>query len=250
MNQRVAAISLLAFFALAWLPFGPDEFMIDHWMKIGAFIAPILVFAGFKGRGATNDPWSTDVTLIAYLLAASYLVHQVEEHWVDLLGRQYPLYEFLNGLIATLFGDDKYGILTQSGIFYINAGMVWTAGFLAILTSPRQLFPTIAMAGIMLVNGVAHIINAIVAFEYNSGLATGFLLFLPLSIVFYRSMLKSGAVSVRLIMAGVAWGFLGHVILFAGLFAANVFGLVPVQLYYVALIVWGGLPVLIFRNAR
>ena len=248
MNQRIATIGLLIFFVMAWLPLGQQVFMVDHWMKIGAFLAPILVFAGFKARGESTQPWTTDIALIAYILTASYLVHQVEEHWIDLLGREYPLYEFLNGLIATLFGEDKYGILTRSGIFYINAGMVWTAGFLAILTSPKQVFPVLAMAGIMLVNGIAHILNAVIAAEYNSGLATGILLFLPLSLVFYRAMLRSGRVDIRLIVAGIVWGLLGHVILFTGLFAANVFALVPAQLYYITLILWGALPVFVFRN--
>jgi len=249
MNLRVAGLSLLVFFAMAWIPFGQQEFMVDHWMKIGAFLAPILVFAGFKGRGDAKAPWTTDVSLIAFLLTAAYLVHQVEEHWIDLLGREYPLYDFLNTLIANLFGDEKYGILTPSGIFYINAGMVWTAGFLAILTSPKSVFPTLAMAGIMLVNGVAHIINAVIAAEYNSGLATGIILFLPLSLLFFRSMLESDVASMRMISAAIAWGFLGHVILFSGLFAANVYGLVPVGAYYVALILWGALPTVLFSNS-
>ncbi|MEL7485629.1 MAG: HXXEE domain-containing protein [Pseudomonadota bacterium] len=247
MNQRIATLSLLTFFAMAWLPFGWHAFMVDHWMKIGAFIAPVLVFVGFKGRGDASSPWASDVQLAAYLLMASYLVHQVEEHWIDLLGREYPLYDFLNGLIASLFGDDKYGILTRGGIFYINAGMVWTAGFLAILASPRHLFPTLAMAGIMLVNGVAHILNAVIAVEYNSGLATGLVLFLPLSITFFRALYQSGAAGIRQITAAIAWGFLGHVILFGGLFAANVFGLVPTELYFLTLILWGALPSFLFR---
>ena len=250
MNERMAAFSLLIFFAMAWLPLGQQAFMVDHWMKIGAFLAPILVFAGFKSRAESATPWATDVALMAYLLTASYLIHQVEEHWVDLLGRQYPLYEFLNNLIATLFGDDKYGILTRSGIFYINAGMVWTTGFLAILTSPKQIFPALAMAGIMLINGLAHMLNALITIEYNSGLATGLVLFLPLSIIFYRTLLKSGVASVRLIAAAIAWGFLGHVLLFAGLFASNVFGLVPAIAYYSALILWGFVPVLVFREKQ
>ncbi|MEL6363084.1 MAG: HXXEE domain-containing protein [Pseudomonadota bacterium] len=247
MNQRMAMLSLFAFFAMSWLPLGQQAFMVDHWMKIGAFLAPILVFAGFKGRGNATTPWTEDIALMAYLLAASYLVHQVEEHWVDLLGRQYPLYEFLNGLIATLFGDDKYGVLTRPALFYVNAGMVWTAGFLAILTSPKHIFPALAMAGIMLVNGVAHVLNAVIAFEYNSGLATGLIIFVPISIIFYRAMLRSGAANAKLITAAIIWGFLGHVILFAGLFAANVFSFVPVEIYYVALILWGALPTLVFR---
>ncbi|MGD1935474.1 MAG: HXXEE domain-containing protein [Candidatus Phaeomarinobacter sp.] len=250
MNQKLAALSLMIFFAMAWLPLGQQEFLVNHWMKIGAFIAPILVFAGFKSRGDSSTPWMTDVTLIAYLLTASYLIHQVEEHWVDLLGREYPLYDFLNELIATLFGRDKYGILTRNGIFYINAGMVWTAGFLAILASPKHIFPALAMAGIMLVNGAAHVLNAIVAVDYNSGLATALVLFLPLSILFYRALIKSGAASIGAIAVAVLWGFVGHVILFAGLFAANVFGLVPVEIYYITLIFWGALPTLILRKPR
>lgn len=248
MNRKISLLFLLIFFALAWLPLGQHEFMVDHWMKIGAFIAPILVFVGFKERSASETPRAADVALMAYLLTASYLVHQVEEHWVDLLGREYPLYEFLNGLIATLFGDEKYGILTRNGIFYINAGMVWTAGFLAILTSPKQPFPALAMAGIMFVNCIAHIINALISFEYNSGLATGIVLFLPLSILFFRALLKSGAANFRLIGAAVIWGFIGHVILFGGLFASNVFELVPSGLYYCALILWGVVPTIVFRE--
>lgn len=246
-NKRVAALCLLIFFTMAWLPLGQQDFMVAHWMKIGAFIAPILVFAGFNSRDNSNQPWVSDVALVSYLLASSYLIHQVEEHWVDLLGRHYPLYDFLNDLIARLFGEDKYGILTPSGIFYINAGMVWTAGLSAILASPKHIFPALAMAGIMLVNGVAHILNAVIALEYNSGMATGLILFLPLSLLFYREMLSTGTASRQLIFFGILWGFLGHVILFAGLFASNVFGLVPEVAYYIALILWGILPSLVFR---
>ena len=215
-NKRVAALCLLIFFTMAWLPLGQQDFMVMHWMKLGAFIAPILLFAGFNSR-------------------------------VDLLWRHYPLYDFLNDLIARLFGEDKYGILTPSGIFYINAGMVWTAGLSAILASPKHIFPALAMAGIMLVNGVAHILNAVIALEYNSGMATGLILFLPLSLLFYREVLRSGAATRQLVFFGVLWGFLGHVILFAGLFASNVFGLVPEIAYYITLILWGILPSLVFR---
>ncbi|MEM8976822.1 MAG: hypothetical protein AAGD43_32635, partial [Pseudomonadota bacterium] len=89
-NQMLASLSLLAFFALTWAPLGQHAFMVDHWMKVGAFVAPIVVFFGFKARHNSARPWSIDIGLFACLLTASYLVHQVEEHWVDLLGREYP----------------------------------------------------------------------------------------------------------------------------------------------------------------
>ncbi|MEO0436059.1 MAG: HXXEE domain-containing protein [Pseudomonadota bacterium] len=248
MNSKISALSLACFFLLAWLPLGQQDFLIDHWMKLGAFIALIVIFFAFKLRDSDSPHWSEDVLTMACFLTAAYLVHQVEEHWVDLLGREYPLYDFLNGLIAALFGEDKYGVLTRSGIFYVNAGMVWTAGFLAILTGPKQIFPSLAMAGIMFVNAVAHIANAIATFSYNSGSFTALTLFIPLSILFFRATYRSGAASLRLIIWAIVWGFFGHVLLFGGLFAANVFGFIPVWVYYLALILWGAVPTLAVRQ--
>ncbi|MEM9396510.1 MAG: HXXEE domain-containing protein [Pseudomonadota bacterium] len=246
----ISATSLLCFFLLAWVPMGQQEFLIDHWMKLGAFIALIILFFAFKRRDPLSTKWSTDVFLMACLLTASYLAHQVEEHWVDLLGREYPLYDFLNSLIASIFGEEKYGILTRSGIFYVNAGMVWTAGFLAILTSPSRLFPSLAMAGIMLVNAIAHVVNALATLSYNSGTFTAIVLFFPFSIAFFVSMYRANEASLSLILWAVAWGFLGHVLLFGGLFAANVLGLVPIWAYYLALILWGVLPTLLASRLR
>lgn len=242
LSQRLATFSLLIFFALSWLPLGQQAFMIEHWMKIGAFVAPVVVFFGFKASDEGHTPWSIDVGLMACLLTAAYLVHQVEEHWVDFLGREYPLYDYLNGLIASLFGEEKYGILDRSGIFYINAGMVWTAGFLSILVSPKRVFPTLAMAGIMFVNALAHVINAVGTASYNSGLVTSLILFLPLSITFFVGMFRTANASTIQIVAAILWGFLAHVILFSGLFASVVYGLIPIPAYYVALVLWGIVP--------
>ncbi|MEM6411965.1 MAG: hypothetical protein AAF683_10570, partial [Pseudomonadota bacterium] len=62
------------------------------------------------------------------------------------------------------------------------------------------------------------------------------------------ALLKSGAANIRLIGAAIMWGFIGHVILFAGLFASNVFELVPLGLYYCVLILWGVVPTIVFRE--
>ncbi|MEM6604471.1 MAG: HXXEE domain-containing protein [Pseudomonadota bacterium] len=247
-NQLLAALSLIGFFALAWLPLGQHAFMVDHWMKIGAFVAPIVVFFGLKARNETSPPWPIDVGLMACLLTAAYLVHQVEEHWIDLLGREYPLYDYLNGLIASLFGDEKYGILDRSGIFYVNAGMVWTAGFLAIFTGPKKIFPSLAMAGIMFVNAIAHIANAVATTSYNAGLATSLALFLPLSLTFFIGTFRAEAANTKLLLGAMLWGLLAHIILFGGLFASVVHGLVPVFIYYSALILWGIVPTIASRS--
>lgn len=248
MDRRMATASLFVFFALAWLPLDHQSFVIAHWMKIGAFVAPIIVFFAFLDRAEYSKPWSRDVRLMACLLTAAYLIHQVEEHWFDLLGREYPLYDYLNQLIADLFGENRYGVLDRTGIFFINAGMVWTAGFLAILTSTRQVFPSLALAGLMLVNSIAHVLNALITASYNSGLATSLVLFMPLSITFFLAVYRTRQSNAKLIPAAILWGLLAHIILFAGLFASVVQGLLPTAVYFSALIVWGGLPTVVFTS--
>lgn len=239
-----SGLALAAFFAIVWLPLGQTAFLAEHWMKIGAYLAPILVFLAFKtmrpGEGVL-----TDVTVMALMMAAAYLVHQCEEHWVDLLGRPYPLYDVLNSLIADRLGAERYGVMTPTAIFYINSGLVWTVAFIAVAAGPGRLFPALAMAGLMLVNGVAHLGQALAASEYNPGLLTGAVLFPPLAILFFRAAWKSGRAGAPMLLAAVAWGVLSHVILFAGIVAANVYGLIPVAAYYAILIAWGAAPVLV-----
>ena len=247
MDQRWSGVFLAIFFALAWLPFGQQDFMVEHWMKVGAFVAPILLFMAFRQRGANRSNLFGDVSLMASVFAAAYLLHQVEEHWVDLLGREYPLYDTLNRLIANVAGDDKFGVMTPQALFYINAGTVWTIAFLAILASPRLVFPALAMAALMFVNAVAHIVVGIVQFGYNSGLATSIILFLPLTLLYFHTQLRMGRATWPMVTASLFYGVVGHFFLFAGLFAANVYGVVPVGLYYLGLIGYGVLPMGLFR---
>ena len=242
-NRLAATVCIAGFLALAWLPLGPHVFMESHWMKVGAFLAPLILFAAFLRRESSESPWLADLALMASVMLAAYLVHQVEEHWVDILGREYPLYDTLNTLIANLLGDDRYGAMTRSAIFYINAGSVWTIGFSAILAAPKRVFPVVCLASLLLVNGVAHVLYAFGSFAYNAGLLTSVLLFVPLSVAFLVTQSRAGAVSRIAIMAGIGYAVLAHVVLFAGLFAANVYGIVPVEFYYGVLIALGVAPV-------
>ncbi len=243
-----SAVFLGIFFAMVWLPFGQTAFLADHWMKVGAYMAPILLFLAFKQRNRARGPALTDLSFMSMLFAAFYLLHQVEEHWVDFLGREYALYDQLNTMIAQGLGEDKYGIMTRTAIFYINSGAVWALAFTAIACAPRHVFPAAAMAGLMVVNGLSHVIVGIVSASYNSGLGTSVLLFLPFTLAFFVALRRESLAPFWLIGAAMAWGLFGHVLLFAGLFAATIYGLIPVATYYAALIAFGVLPVFLFRG--
>ncbi|MEO1041332.1 MAG: HXXEE domain-containing protein [Pseudomonadota bacterium] len=238
---------LLVFMAMLWVPIGQSEFLAYHWMKIGTYMAPIVVFLAFKFRERAEGPALVDATFMATLFLAAYLVHQYEEHWINLLGETYPLLHELNSLIAAVLGEDKYGIMTREAVFYINTGVVWATALVAIWASPRHVFPSMAMGGIMAVNGFAHVMVALRTLSYNSGALTGSVIFLPLAIAYFRALLKAGIVSRNMVIAAIAWGVLGHVILFGGLFLANVMGFIPVGFYYAVLIGAGFAPLLLFR---
>ncbi|MEM1164667.1 MAG: HXXEE domain-containing protein [Planctomycetota bacterium] len=244
-----AAACLVVFFVLMWLPLGHRDFLVEHWMKVGAFFAPLMIFFGLLGRSGRGDSWLRDTRFVAIVLTAAYLVHQVEEHWIDLLGRVYPLYELLNRLLQDAFGDEAYGVMTPEAIFVINTSVVWLAGFLAILLAPRHLFPAVALAGIVLVNGVAHLIQALVSLSYNPGLLTACVLFLPLASAAIWSLLTSREARPMHVGAGIAWGVASHVVLFAGLVASGVFEVIPVWMYYAALVACALAPALMFRSS-
>ncbi|MEM9327706.1 MAG: HXXEE domain-containing protein, partial [Bacteroidota bacterium] len=120
-------------------------------------------------------------------------------------------------------------------------------GLLGILASPRHLFPLICMASIVVVNGVVHILAAISTLRYNPGLLTSVVLFLPLYGWFLKSRLEEVQKPKRLIVAGLVWAFLAHVIMVAGLLMANWFKLFPEAIYFAVLIVWSILPITLYR---
>ncbi|MEM6903991.1 MAG: HXXEE domain-containing protein [Pseudomonadota bacterium] len=246
-SRPLASVCLLALGVILWLPLGQQDFLAEHWMKVGAFIAPVLLFmaclsARPKANGWTPQQIISDHFLVAVLLAIAYLLHQVEEHWVDLLGRPYPLYETLNNLIASVFGQERYGVMTPTAIFYVNTGTVWTLAFLAILGAGLYTLPLNAMAGLVLVNGISHIGTAISSFSYNPGLGTSIEIFIPLSLGVLISLGKQQQRMVQVFITAILWGVAGHVFLFAGIIAANIYGIVPVGLYYAGLILFGVAP--------
>ena len=250
MNTRqLSFLMLLVFFAGLWVPLGQTNFLSAHWMKVGTFLAPILLFFGLLARENSQIPVLEDIRFITILFIVAYMLHQFEEHWIDALGRVYPFHDYLNKTLASVLGSDKYGIMTEEAIFIINTSAVWTTALLAIWAAPRMVFPTLAMAGIMFANAFFHSLAALSRMEYNPGLVTSIVLFFPLTVAFYRTMLRRKILGWGMIGASILWGLFGHVLLFSGLVAANVYGIIPVSFYYAALIALSFVPLLLFQKA-
>lgn len=86
-----------------------------------------------------------------------------------------------------------------------------------MLTAPNKISPTLAMAGIELVNAAVHIAGALAFGSYNPGLVTSVLIFLPASALAYRWL----NATVITWVGSFLWALLAHVMMVLGLVAST-----------------------------
>lgn len=117
------------------------------------------------------DVWPLGLTLI-FLHSPGYMIHQVEEHAGD------RFRAFVN---QRLFAGRE--ALTTLGVLWVNVGAVWGID-LAALYVARAAGPGWALAApyLMIVNAISHIAAAARFGDYNPGLVTSFVIFLPLGL--------------------------------------------------------------------
>ena len=249
-NSRITFVSICLLFFMLWAPLGQYNFLIENWMKIGIYAVPFIIFIFFSCRTEQTDAIFSDTKLMSVVLLVAYIIHQFEEHWIDISGNQYAFYEYFNTLFLSILGasDSSVILLTREAIFVINTSLVWLVGVIAIWRSPKHLFPVLAMNGIVLVNAISHIFPGILKQSYNPGLLTAIVIFLPLAIAFYRKVLFTNSDAKLQVIASIVWAFLAHVILVSGLLSANWFELIPEFVYFVVLVVWSVIPAFLFNN--
>ncbi|MEM8897130.1 MAG: HXXEE domain-containing protein [Bacteroidota bacterium] len=248
-HKQTLFASIILLFAMLWLPFGQYEFLLDNWVKIGTYAIPFLLIGAFSLNSNEQNIFK-GFRFVSLLMLIAYIIHQYEEHWIDFFGNYYAFYTFNNQFILGALGesDSTNWPLTKESIFVINTTLVWLVASISILRSPEHVFPYFCMAAIIVVNGVVHILAGVANFQYNPGLLTSILVFLPLYVWIVRK--NDPAVSNKrlFIIAGLIWAFLAHVIMVGGLLAANWFHLIPEHMYFIMLVAWSVLPAFLFRN--
>jgi threonine/homoserine efflux transporter RhtA len=138
-----------------------------QWPLAGLFAAGILlaltpVFGAVAG-------WTL---MLVWLQLPLYMIHQYEEHNHD----RFRLY--LNKNVA------HCDALTPAGAFWINSLGVWGIDlvmlYLAVFVSPAF---ALAAFYLPIINALTHIREAVARREYNPGLHTSVILFLPIGIL-------------------------------------------------------------------
>ncbi|MEM1157532.1 MAG: HXXEE domain-containing protein [Verrucomicrobiota bacterium] len=244
-------VSLTVFFGLLWLPLGQQAFLLDHWMKLGVYLAPVMVFT-FVCHHSGAIQWSlSDFRLMSLVMLVFYIAHQFEEHWIDLWGNSYAFHGFVNHWIASVLDNDaaNFEVLTPHAIFMINTSLVWLLGFLAFLTACSYRFPALCFNSILLVNALAHVLTTVTQQVYNPGLLTAVVLFIPISLLIYRNAWKAKLATPGLIVLSLVWGIMAHIIMVAGLIGANGLKWYPEYVYSLILVIWSVIPVVFYRPA-
>ena len=192
-DQKTSGVMVLAaivVFACA-LHLVPEiqAYMLPRWPVIGlggaVFIA-FMLFDQWRRRSGVGPftQWHWAFLMI-------YLLHQFEEHGVDIYGRSYHFMAYANAFLIEQFGAGT-ALLTVLSLYEINTLLVWIAFMLAIWGGCRYAWPGLLAGGLIFTNGLLHIGIGAMRWEYNPGLATAVLLFLPLSVMYFMRVKRRG----------------------------------------------------------
>lgn len=197
---------MFTWFDLAW-----------PWIGLGfAVVLIVLLFATSVLR--SEGPRWRDVRWLSFLAVAVYLVHNVEEYGLAAngVGHAFP------DSLCELLGQSAYPACGIPPLFFlfVNLPLVWIAGPVAALLSRRFPLAGLMLWGVIAANAVVHIVPAIIRREYDPGLVTAVVLFVPLTL-----LVVAGNRSPNLLLALAAGVFL-HVVL-AGSLVLYLGGRIP-----------------------
>lgn len=173
-----------------------------------------------------------------------YLLHQFEEHGIDLLGRRYA---FLQSLCEFLGHTDAGCPATPAFIFSVNVLACQFAFALAFVVRRRLPLVAACVWGIPLVNVVPHVVAAVVTGRYDPGVFTAVVLFLPGCAWMLRTVIRSGVVPASSVWLILATGVLTHAVLIGSLFLRDS-GLISAELLFFLNAVNGGWALLLGRS--
>jgi len=246
-----ALLVILLLFVVLLVPFGQQAYLYQHWMNIGIFGAGFLLFGALLFRDEKTNLWR-DGKARDLLLLVIYLIHQFEEHGIDATGTHYAFMGSANAKLAGLVGCPVAVDcpLNPENIFYVNTILVWLFLMLAALLGGRFAFASLCAASIVLVNSVAHILPGLLGREYNPGLLTAIVLFLPFSLSHFRFVSQTRAVEKTHLLASILWAVLAHGILLIGAVLVYTKELFPHPVYPLILVLWSLVPFLLFTRAR
>ena len=193
------------------------------WMGLAAAaIVLVLLFTDRLRSDLTRSRWG-DRTWLSWLAATIYLVHNVEEYGVDLLGQ---FHAFPQAMCATL-GQAPYPNCAIPPPFFlaVNLPLFWVGAPVAAVMSRRHPIVGLSFYGVIFINALAHV-GGFAHGGYNPGVFTALVLFAPMSIWVARVCFGTQGLPYKALAVIIADGLILHAILIgsAKLFLRGVLG--------------------------
>ena len=190
-----------------------------QWPWIGVALAVVLLASLFFTRlfrsAGVASRWH-DPSWLAVFGLVLYIVHQFEEHGIDLQGARYAF----RGEMCRVMGY-AHAVscpIPESFITAVNVGSVWGACVFAWVLGRHRPVVALSAYGIALVNALTHIVPALWEHAYNPGLVTAIVLFLPAGLWALRVGMRAG-IGGRGVFAIIVGGVLTHAVLMGSLLA-------------------------------
>ena len=163
---------------------GSLDFLRLHWFDIGILLSLVVGTCILLEKPA-------GLALILWASLAALFIHQFEEY-------RYPGYfpGMMNVVLFSSKQPDRYPLNTNSAVA-VNLGTGWLAYFLAAFFNTEAIWLGIAVTMITLGNFILHafVFNIRGRTFYNPGMATGVVIFLPISVYFYYQVIVTAAAS-------------------------------------------------------
>lgn len=186
-------------------------FLVWPWIGLGFFISiMILAFGTNLFRSDLGKSRWYDPAWLAWLGAAAYMLHNIEEYGIAFNGMRNAFPYFMTGALGFEISEGAY--------LATNLGLVWVCGPLAALLAKKLPGMAVCMSIFELINGLSHVAQAAIFHMYNPGLVQSIVVFFPLCIwtlyvCFFR---KPEVLSGRLFLGQFLVGFVYHAILMMG----------------------------------
>jgi hypothetical protein len=177
---------------------------------VASVVLLVLLFATSKLRGDLDQSRWKDCIWLSWLAVVIYIIHNVEEYGVDLLGQFHAFPDFM----CSLLGLSPFPSCPIPTPFFlaVNLPLFWAGAPIAAIMSRRHPILGLSVYGVIFVNALTHLASFARA-GYNPGVLTALILFLPVSVWVATACFGTDRLPYRGIVFIVADGVLLHAIL-------------------------------------
>ncbi len=177
------------------------NFLRLHWFDLGIVLAVIV-----GGLVLITHP--TGIALLLWLSLITLFLHQFEEY-------RYPGYfpGMMNAVMFSSRQPDRYPLNPQTALI-VNVIVGWLFYFLAAVLNEKAIWLGIATVLVSVGNFIAHtfLFNIKGKTFYNPGMLTAVVLFMPLAIYFFSSVIQNSTSSLLDWVIGIVLGIALNVV--------------------------------------